>query len=317
VLEQIRLWSNFETEDTKLLQIVLAGQPELDELLQRREMRQILQRVSRRCEVTQLRREEIPEYLEHRLTVARGRSGEQPASATSGNLLAHSDFWRVSFTPAGARAVAELSRGIPRLVNLLADRALEVGCHRQAKRIDARMVRVAARRLNLLAPALSRRAIGVAIAAAAVALLVLLPLAWRSHGVRPPDMASAPPATEAIAGTTDAVAATSGSRVDATFASAAAPRPLAVQDSVNVRIAVFRTEQRAEAVAAHLVDAGFPAFTRRDPASAWHQVIVGPFVSGDEAAAAQRALEAQGVTGADVRLENVMASGVRANGNGR
>jgi len=102
-----------------------------------------------------------------------------------------------------------------------------------------------------------------------------------------------------------------------TPAAVAAPAPqppeigtLDVRDSVNVTIATLRSEQRAAAVAAQLVEAGFPAFTRRHPDGVSHQVIVGPYASPEEAAAAQRALEAQGVSGTTVRLENTMAGGV-------
>jgi cell division septation protein DedD len=86
-------------------------------------------------------------------------------------------------------------------------------------------------------------------------------------------------------------------------------RTLDLLDSVNVTVATLRSEQRAAAVVAQLVDAGFGAFTRRHPDGVSHQVIVGPYVSAEEAAAAQRALEAQGVTGTNVRLENTMTGG--------
>jgi cell division septation protein DedD len=97
-------------------------------------------------------------------------------------------------------------------------------------------------------------------------------------------------------------------------APAVAPAPdiraLDVRDSVTVTIATFRSEQRATAVTAQLVEAGFPAFVRRDSNGILHQVIVGPYASAEEAAAAQRALESQGVTGATVRLESTIAGGL-------
>jgi cell division septation protein DedD len=86
-------------------------------------------------------------------------------------------------------------------------------------------------------------------------------------------------------------------------------RTLDIRDSVTVTIATLRSEQRATAVAAQLVEAGFPAFTRRHPDGVSHQVIVGPYVSAEEATAAQRALEAQGIAGSTVRLESTMAGG--------
>ena len=187
-----------------------------------------------------------------------------------------------------------MSRGVPRLVNLLADRALEVGCERQARTIDARHVREAARRLNLQPAGIPRWQWQMA-AAAAVVLLLAGGLSWNAIAQRSQEKEAVPPA--------------------ATSAPAPAPevppapeiRALDVRDSVTVTIATFRSEQRAAAVTAQLVEAGFPAFVRRDSDSILHQVIVGPYASAEEAAAAQQALEAQGVTGATVRLESTMA----------
>lgn len=310
VLEQIRLWSNFEGEGARLLQIVFAGQPELDHLLNRPDMRQVQQRVSRRCELTRLRRDEVAHYLEHRLTVARGAVDEGGGGGRPAGVLSQGEFWRVRFTPRAARAVAALTRGIPRLVNLLADRALEVGCERQARTIDARLVRVAARRLNLLAPGLPRVAPRVAAAAAAV---LVLGASWGWH-------ATAQWAVGAAGGDVVAAAApTSGTAPPPALAApstgfAGESRTLDVQDSVTVSIASFRTEQRAASVTAQLVDAGFPAFTRRHPGGVWHQVIVGPYVSKEEADAAQQALQAHGVTGTDVRLDSVVAGDAVATG---
>src|SRR4029079_1845224 len=71
LLEQLRLWSNLDGDAPPLLQVVLSGQPELETLLGRPEMRQVRQRVSRRCELTGLERDEVAEYIDHRLTLAR------------------------------------------------------------------------------------------------------------------------------------------------------------------------------------------------------------------------------------------------------
>jgi general secretion pathway protein A len=291
LLEQLRLWSNLDGDGPPLLQVVMSGQPELDTLLGRPEMRQVRQRVSRRCELTGLERDEVAEYIEHRLSVARGPDTlEEPGPA---GVLTQGEFWRVRLSPSAVRTVAALSQGVPRLVNLLADRALEVGCERQARTIDTRIVREAARRLNLQPTGIPRWQMQVA-AAAAVMLLLAGGVGWKAIAQRSQGQDAAPKVAEAVA---------------------AVPQPtseirtLDVRDSVNVTIATLRSEQRAAAVAAHLVEAGFPAFTRRHPDGVSHQVIVGPYVSAEEAAAAQRALEAQGVTGTNVRLENTMAGG--------
>lgn len=288
LLEQLRLWSNLDGDGPPLLQVVLSGQPELDTLLGRPEMRQVRQRVARRCELTGLERNEVAEYIEHRLSIARGP--DQPQAPGPGGVLSQGDFWRVRFAPSAIRTIAALSQGVPRLVNLLADRALEVGCERQARTIDSRHVREAARRLNLQPAGIPRWQWQVA-AAAAVVLLLAGGVSWQAVAQRSQEPDVAPPAAA------KAVVPESTPAPDI--------QSLDVRDSVTVTIATLRSEQRAEAVAAQLVDAGFPAFAR--PYGVSHQVIVGPYASAEEAAAAQRALEAQGVTGSTVRLESTMA----------
>ena len=104
-LEALRLLSNFETEKRKLLQIVLFGQPELDEKLHRPEVRQLLQRIAFHYRLGGLKKSELAHYLAHRLRVA-GFHGES------------------LFTPAAIRALQRASGGTPRLVNILAHKAL-------------------------------------------------------------------------------------------------------------------------------------------------------------------------------------------------
>jgi general secretion pathway protein A len=180
LLEQLRLWSNLDGDGPPLLQVILSGQPELDVLLGRPEMRQVRQRVSRRCELTGLQRSEVAEYIDHRLAVARGPDDREEPVARP---LAKGDFWSVRFTPSAARAVAALSQGVPRLVNLLADRALEVGCERQARTIDAKIVREGARRLNLQPAGIPRVQLQIA-AAAAVVLLLAGGVGWKAIAQR-------------------------------------------------------------------------------------------------------------------------------------
>ncbi len=115
-LEQIRVLSNLETEDEKLLQIVLVGQPELRERIQRPSLAQLDQRVSVRCTLTNLDREELERYVYHRLNVA-GAQG------------------RIQFTNGALRRVFQATEGIPRLVNLTCDRALLAGYVDQATHI--------------------------------------------------------------------------------------------------------------------------------------------------------------------------------------
>ena len=104
-LEALRLLSNLETEKRKLLQIVLFGQPELDEKLQRPEVRQLLQRIAFHYRLDSLKQSEIGHYVAHRLRVA-GYLGEG------------------LFSPAALRALHRASGGTPRLINILAHKSL-------------------------------------------------------------------------------------------------------------------------------------------------------------------------------------------------
>jgi general secretion pathway protein A len=104
VLEQVRLLTNLETETQKLLQIILIGQPELRELLGRNELRQLAQRITGRYHLDPLSGDEASAYVRHRLRVAGST--------------------REIFTNGALREMQRLSGGVPRLINIIADRAL-------------------------------------------------------------------------------------------------------------------------------------------------------------------------------------------------
>lgn len=124
VLEQVRLLTNLETSTEKLLQIVLIGQPELVELLGRRELRQVAQRVTARYHLEPFTLYETVAYIQHRLMVA-GRT--QPL-----------------FTGAAIRAVHRRAGGVPRLVNIICDRALLGAYAGDRPQVDTAVVRRAA-----------------------------------------------------------------------------------------------------------------------------------------------------------------------------
>ena len=124
VLEQIRLLTNLETTRHKLLQIVLIGQPELRELLARADLRQLAQRITARYHLLPLNAVESNRYIEHRMAVA---GALQPV-----------------FQPAAKKRVFTLSGGIPRLMNLIADRALLGAWSREQREVDRRLVDAAA-----------------------------------------------------------------------------------------------------------------------------------------------------------------------------
>lgn len=127
VLEQIRLLTNLETNSEKLLQIILIGQPELAQLLGRPELRQLSQRITARYNLEPLNLDETRAYIRHRLEVA----GLAPG--------------REIFSDAVVRELFKITRGIPRLINVLCDRVL-LGAYGQNKqRADKSMLREAAR----------------------------------------------------------------------------------------------------------------------------------------------------------------------------
>lgn len=128
VLEQIRLLTNLETPTTKLLQILLIGQPELKAMMEREDLRQLDQRITARYHLTTLSREETRAYIHHRLTVAGGRPD--------------------LFTAGAVRCVHDLSRGIPRLINILCDRALLGAYSLNRGRVDRATVKTAEREVR-------------------------------------------------------------------------------------------------------------------------------------------------------------------------
>lgn len=125
VLEQIRLLTNLETNDKKLLRIILLGQPELADMLDRTELRQLAQRITARYHLTPLSKAEVAHYVNHRLA----RAGGNPAIFTSGAI----------------NKLYRLSKGTPRLINVIADRSL-LGAYVEGKyQVDGTLVRNAAR----------------------------------------------------------------------------------------------------------------------------------------------------------------------------
>jgi general secretion pathway protein A len=124
VLEQVRLLTNLETPTQKLLQIILIGQPELRELLDRTDLRQLAQRITGRYHLKPLSREETKGYVRHRMRVA-GATEEV-------------------FTPGALLELHRLSLGIPRVINVACDRALLGAYTQETKKVSASLVRQAA-----------------------------------------------------------------------------------------------------------------------------------------------------------------------------
>jgi general secretion pathway protein A len=128
VLEQIRLLSNLETTKNKLLQIILVGQPELGDLLDSYDLRQLSQRISLCCRLNPLRFSETVEYIHHRVYVA----SKKPAEI---------------FTRSAIRRIYKYSRGIPRLINIACDRALLTAYGFNSNKVTASIASAAIREL--------------------------------------------------------------------------------------------------------------------------------------------------------------------------
>jgi general secretion pathway protein A len=187
-LEQVRLLTNLETATTKLLQIILIGQPELRDLLARPELRQLAQRITARYHLNPLSPEETVGYVKHRMRVA-GATAE-------------------AFTPAALTEVHRLAGGVPRIINVICDRALLGAFTHEDHRVGAALVREAAAQVYgrpVPAPWM-RWAIVGSIAAALVLIVAGL---WALFSGR-----SATPVEEAAAPVAPAVAASQLAQAD-------------------------------------------------------------------------------------------------------
>jgi general secretion pathway protein A len=157
VLEQVRLISNLETDTEKLIQIVLMGQSELNEMLAQNDLRQLAQRITARYHLNPLNRAEMTQYVRHRLAVAGGLS-------------------QVDFTPGALRRIHRFSGGVPRLINLVCDRSLLAGYVLEQKEITAGIVGRAVKELGA-AERKSFRRLGFRAVLLAAGTLVVLALA--------------------------------------------------------------------------------------------------------------------------------------------
>ncbi len=125
VLEQLRLLTNLETAEKKLLQIVLLGQPELQDMLAQSELRQLSQRVTARYHLDAIERTELPAYLSYRLSVAGQRTE--------------------IFSPGAVKLLFRRSGGVPRLINLISDRALLGAYAEGLHQVDKKHIKAAAK----------------------------------------------------------------------------------------------------------------------------------------------------------------------------
>ncbi len=271
-LEQVRVLTNLETDRRKLLQIVLVGQLNLVMILAGPDMRQLDQRISRRCRLQPLNRRETGAYVAHRLHVARGTTG-------------------VHFTDKAIDQVHRLSAGVPRMINLLCDRALERGQAAGAARITPSLVLEAGGQLALEPP---RRRKGdrikarlqrwaVRAAAAAVVAAAILAGAWQV--VRYFDVPLWP-ASPITAGAPAAPPASGGRGSDPT-ATTETPPPVVQMSRYSILVGAFPTQAAASTAAERLTAEGYVVREIAQTEGGKFRVLVGPFT--DVALARQHA----------------------------
>lgn len=157
VLEQIRLISNLETENDKLIQIILAGQPELKTLLERPELRQLNQRIAVRYTLKSMSTDETRNYIRHRMDVA-GETGG------------------VSFSLFAIKWIFLYTRGVPRMINILCDRALLIAYGEERRRISASIITRAIREI-INVPQRKRLSLTFAAMVATIVMVVVIAVA--------------------------------------------------------------------------------------------------------------------------------------------
>jgi len=236
-LEQLRLLSNLETHTAKLLQIVLIGQPELDAKLDAPELRQLRQRIGVWCRLGPLQRDETLAYVAHRLRVAGGSE--------------------TIFSPSALALVHRHARGVPRLVNLLCDRALLLGYAEGARQIGRGIVTSVAREVHPPRRAISRR--GAFRLAVALTLVALGAVAWlarpeRTPRANPPAPSLAPVAAAPPVAPHEPVVTPVFEPARAELASVSAPAPGALPGhDVLGALAALQTPEQSLAAATRAV----------------------------------------------------------------
>jgi general secretion pathway protein A len=174
VLEEIRLLGNFESANEKLLQVVLVGQKELDDLLNRESLRQFKQRVSLRLAIDPLSPSEVERYIRHRWTTAGGN--------------------RCPFTANALAAIADASEGIPRVINVLCDGSLIQAFADESPSVEFRHVLAVCRELQLDEPMPRSRALEPPVIPAPLVLATAAPAPFAEAPLLEPIALEAPAA---------------------------------------------------------------------------------------------------------------------------
>jgi MSHA biogenesis protein MshM len=158
-LEALRLLTNLETEKRKLLQVVLFGQPELDQRLAQTSIRQLRQRITFQYRLSMLKEKEVDHYLSHRLRVAGYRGGQL-------------------FVPAAVRRLHRASGGVPRLINIMAHKSLLLAFGEGVQQVLPRHVRSAAADTPVAGAARWRLFALFAVLTAVAAVAIAVSVGW-------------------------------------------------------------------------------------------------------------------------------------------
>jgi len=285
VLEQLRLLTNLETNERKLLQIVLIGQPELRTMLERPDLEQLAQRVIARFHLKALSAKETEHYIRHRLSVA-GMTRSIP------------------FDRKALQRIHDVARGVPRRINLLCDRVM-LGAYAHGKhQIDVPMIEKAAREVfgKSESTAPDREGVGRGagfglVVVTGLALAVLLAFAvyggWRRFA-EPETLAAAVPAASAASAASAVASTASAARAGSSAASAAsAPVALPASAPASPAMAAVAAPASAAMPATPLDFAAQLKASGRDEKTAWRELAPLWGVSGDDADACAAAARRQ------------------------
>jgi len=281
-LEQVRLLSNLEAADRKLMQTIFVGQPELYQMLQLPQLRQLNQRITVRFETRPLSRVDSRKYIRHRLRVARA-------------------IPRLKFSRSAYNTIYRLSRGYPRVINMICDRALMCSFRADSHVVTAKMVRRGFRALGASEPRRTPVWVRRLVPATGIAVVILLVTALLVMKVPSPGPDLTKPAP--IAPSTTAAPAAGQLETPKTGLSSAGlatPAPAAAMPSnaeaspsttpdmaetpgqaeYLLQVSSFRGLQRAKAVSEELQARGIPSFyeyheTERD--GGWYAIYAGPY----------------------------------------
>ena len=298
LLTQLRTLGNMQAGSEKLLQVILIGQPALESLFERPEAAKLEQRVARWCRLQPLMTTEVAPYIQHKL--AAGRTESQSTSLVA---------------PAAMRIAAALSKGNPRTIDQLCDRAFQVAFEKRTRRIGQGAMTEAAHRLNMEVPAapappIKLKPVPIAVTAATIAVVLTGVWVVRSLSVgqpkspaKPTAAARVPPSSSPPQTSTPAPVPAAPNPGVASAGSSPRVGQLPATDSFVIIAASFRGQQLATEMAKELVNLSLPAFVRSDPP--WYVVMVGPYLTVEEARSATARISSRDFPDARIQKHTV------------